>query len=70
MKRIALCAALLTFFLVGVATAATEETKQTAIDNGLAWLAANQIVVGNEGHWAYNNNGELAATASAAATCS
>lgn len=45
--------------------AATEQAKQTAIDNGLAWLATQQQA---DGKWLYYNSpdGHVAATASAA----
>jgi hypothetical protein len=67
MRKVMLCAGLLALLLVGTANAATEEAKQTAIDNGLAWLEANKIVVGPEVHWAYGSpDGDLATTASAA----
>jgi len=68
MRKGTLIWVLLALFLVGTATAATEETKQTAIDNGLAWLAANQQISGTEGYWQYDADatGDLAATASAA----
>jgi hypothetical protein len=46
--------------------AATEEAKQQAIDDGLAWLASTQTISGAEGYWSYANNGTVAATASAA----
>jgi len=46
-----------------VGQAATEEAKQTAIDNGLAYLAGTQA---GDGSWYLNNNGTVAATASAA----
>jgi len=48
------------------AMAATEETKQTAIDIGLEHLAGSQAVSGAEGYWPYANNGTLASTAAAA----
>jgi len=48
------------------AMAATEETKQTAIDIGLEYLAGSQAVSGAEGYWPYANNGTLASTAAAA----
>jgi hypothetical protein len=46
--------------------AATEETKDAAIANGLAWLASTQVISGSEGYWPYSNDGTLAATATAA----
>ena len=49
-----------------LALAATEQAKQQAIDDGLAWLAQTQAVAGGEGYWPYANNGTLAATGSAA----
>jgi hypothetical protein len=66
MLKVWLCVGLVALLLTGTAMAATEETKQTAIDNGLAWLATTQTVSGAEGYWSYANNGTLAATASAA----
>jgi hypothetical protein len=48
------------------AMAATEETKQLSIDNGLAWLASTQVTSGTEGYWPYGSDGTLAATGSAA----
>jgi hypothetical protein len=48
------------------AGAATEQEKQNAINTGLAHLAATQYVSGIQGYWPYNNDGTLAATASAA----
>jgi hypothetical protein len=48
------------------AHAATEQAKQAAIDAGLLWLSNTQTTSGSEGYWSYNNNGTLAATASAA----
>lgn len=66
MSKILLCCSLIVVVLAGTAIGATEETKQTAIDNGLAWLAATQVVAGPEGYWPYANDGTLAATASAA----
>jgi hypothetical protein len=66
MKKLALCFGLIALLLVGNAMAATEETKQTSIDNGLAWLAATQTVSGPEGYWSYGSGGTLAATGSAA----
>jgi len=43
---------------------ATEQAKQQAIDDGLAWLAANQSA---DGHWEYGDlRSDVAATASAA----
>ncbi|NQU22104.1 MAG: hypothetical protein HQ567_12530 [Candidatus Nealsonbacteria bacterium] len=49
--------------VANVGQAATEQQKQAAIDAGLAYLAGSQL---GDGHWAYSNNGELAATGSAA----
>ena len=46
--------------------AATEQQKQQAIDDGLAWLAASQSISGSEGWWYYSNNGTVAATATSA----
>jgi hypothetical protein len=66
MKKVTLCFGLIALLLVGNAMASTEETKQTAIDDGLAWLAATQTISGAEGYWPYSNDGTLAATASAA----
>ncbi len=66
MKRITLCFGLLALLLAVNATAATEEAKQQAIDDGLAWLAATQTISGAEGYWSYGNDGTLATTASAA----
>ena len=68
MRRVTLICGLLLVFQVGIAAGATEETKQTAIDNGLAWLAANQVDLGAEGYWVYPGDatGNLATTASAA----
>lgn len=66
MKRIALLGLMLSLLLAQGVMAATEETKQQAIDDGLAWLAATQTISGAEGYWYNANNGTLAATASAA----
>jgi hypothetical protein len=47
----------------GTALAATEAEKRAAIDNGLAWLAANQQP---DGRWLYDwSDGDTAATAAA-----
>ena len=47
----------------GTALAATEAEKRTAIDSGLAWLAANQRA---DGAWTYDfSEGDTAATAAA-----
>lgn len=68
MRKTSLCCGLIVLLLASGAMAATEETKQTAIDNGLAWLAATQVISGSEGYWVYAGgaDGNLAATASAA----
>ena len=66
MRRVALFTVLAAMFITGVAAAATEEAKQQAIDDGLAWLAATQTISGAEGYWSYPNDGTIAATASAA----
>jgi hypothetical protein len=65
-KKVALCIALVALLSIGNAMAATEETKQTAIDSGLGWLASTQTISGAEGYWSYPNDGTVAATASAA----
>jgi len=55
--------------IAGAAQAATEQEKQAAIDAGLAWLDGSFVDHGDgvNGHWDYqNNDGDLAATASAA----
>ncbi len=57
------------WLLAGVtAMAATEEEKQQAINDGLAWLISQQIVSGSEGYWSYGNDGTLAVTAAVALT--
>jgi hypothetical protein len=66
MKKAALCFGLIALLLAGNAMAATEEAKQLAIDNGLAWLASTQTTSGAEGYWPYANYGTVAATAAAA----
>jgi len=63
------CGAVLVLALVGAAGppdahGATEQDKQQAIDDGLAWLASTQTGAGN---WAYGGGrNDVAATASAA----
>jgi len=44
---------------------ATEQDKQQAIDDGLAWLASTQSTSGAEGYWPRGDSGTLATTASA-----
>jgi hypothetical protein len=66
MGKVAVCCGLIVMLLAGNTMAATEEAKDLAIDNGLAWLAGTQTVSGPEGYWPYSENGTLAATASAA----
>ena len=66
MKKVALCFGLVALLFAGNAMGATEEDKDLAIANGLAWLAATQTISGAEGYWSYPNDGTLAATASAA----
>ena len=61
MKRLSV-AIMIMLALATVGQAATEEAKQTAIDNGLAYLAGTQTTSGTEGYWSYANNGTLAAT--------
>jgi len=58
-------AIMITLALATVGQAATEETKQTAIDDGLTWLAGQQQA---DGHWndVNGSQGYLAATGSAA----
>jgi len=61
-----LAAVLGCWLLSASAFAATEQAKQQAIDDGLAWLASTQTTSGSEGYWSYSNDGTLAATGSAA----
>ena len=67
MKKIflfVLCLGLISLMMAKTATAATEQAKQLAIDNGLAWLASTQQT---DGRWLYTSwDGDLAATGSAA----
>jgi len=65
MKRLTV-AIMIMLAVATVANAATEQAKQQAIDDGLAWLAGTQTDAGTEGYWSYNNSGTLAATGSAA----
>jgi len=66
MGKVAVCCGLIVLLLAGNAMAATEEAKDLAIADGLAWLASTQTVSGAEGYWPYSEDGTLAATASAA----
>ena len=65
MKRVMLLFIVL-LVVASAAQAATQQAIQQAIDKGLAYLASTQSTSGTEGYWNYNNNGTLAATASAA----
>ena len=59
-------AAVLAVGMPNVASAATEQAKQAAIDAGLAWLAL-PTVQSADGHWEYGDlRSDIAATASAA----
>lgn len=68
-KQLSVWAAVLVLALVGAvgppaAYGATEQAKQQAIDDGLAWLASQQA---GAGYWAYGGGrNDVAATASAA----
>ncbi|MCK4415022.1 MAG: hypothetical protein KAY32_15930, partial [Candidatus Eisenbacteria sp.] len=61
-----LSVAFVALLLTTSAMAATEETKEQAIQDGLAWIASTQSVSGSEGWWSYSNDGTLAATGAAA----
>lgn len=65
-RQMGVCGAVLVVALMGAMTgyAATEQAKQQAIDDGLAWLASQQQGAGN---WDYGGGrNDVAATASAA----
>lgn len=66
MKRFLLLLLCVLILLPAISMAATEQAKQQAIDDGLAWLAGTMATSGSEGYWSYSNNGTLAATGSAA----
>jgi hypothetical protein len=53
--------------VAGTVNAATQQQIQTAIDNGLAWLASSKNTSGSEVYWTYSGDatGDLAATGSA-----
>jgi len=66
MKIPIICCIATALIVCCVASAATQQDIQSAIDAGLARLAADQTVSGSEGYWSYANDGTLAATAAAA----
>lgn len=63
MKTIAAAIAIAATAWAGLASAATELEKRTAIDSGLAWLATQQQA---DGRWIYDNGTGDAATTGAA----
>lgn len=67
MKKLILLMVCVGLFLMPFsALAATEQQKQQAIDDGLAYLASTMATDGDQGYWSYSNDGTLAATATAA----
>jgi len=71
LTRVATCILAAILMTSSIGFAATEQDKQQAIDNGLAWLASTQATSEPtpgvfEGYWPYSNDGTLAATGSAA----